>query len=298
MEEVEQVGLQEPIVIGGRTHFVESTGRLVRIGDYSNVSELEFVRCNLSGLNMSSGRYSHTKFVECTLDGADLSFSHLDGAIFEHCSMKGCSINVSNLDKAVFYDCNLEGAAFANSSFVYGRFVVSSLVETWFNKCHFEMTNFNQVEMLCCNFEGVIMRHVYFDRAISRGFVKISESTLYNVQLTQSRMVLKARDVEAQCLVVAYSDLHRTQCVDTVISESAFSYVIFDDCDLRNLDVFQSEFDHCSHFGGKMEDVCFDETKFSDGFSSIVPEVSVWSLVTQEGAGILAVNEEDDKEEE
>lgn len=297
MESVGRVPMEEPIVIGGRSHFATSTGRLIRVGPSAEVVGHEFVRCDFSQLDMSSGHYSHAKFIECTFDGADLTFATLDGTVFEHCSMKGLSAKHANLKLARFFKCNLEKATFNHASLMFTSFEGSSLGGTGFRRCHMYLTTYLEVNLSSCDFEEVTMIDGSFYHSLSDESIKLARSTMSNVYMFQCRMSFVGCDIEADNLVLSHCELGASICSNSVIHRSAFSYVIFDDSILFNIDVSESEFDHCSYYDAQIEDVRFDKSKYSNGFNSINPWVSDWSVVTSDHSGIATLDGESDQED-
>ena len=297
MKQVEHVYLEEPIVIGGRNFFVDSRGRLVRVGPSADVVGHEFVRCDFSQLDMSSGEYSHGKFVECTFDGADLRFATLDGTVFEQCSMKGVSAKHANLQHTRFFNCNLEKATFDHASVMFTSFEGSSLGGTGFRRCHMYKTTYLEVNLSGCDFEGVTMIDGSFSHSLSDGSVTLARSMLSNVSMFQCKMSLTGGDIEADNLVLSHCDFGGSIGGVSAIHRSSFSYVIFDRSILFDIDVSESEFDHCSHYDAQIEDVRFDKTKYSDGFNSINPWDSDWSVVTSDHSGIAALDGENSQED-
>lgn len=298
MDNIGQVPLEGPLMIGGRSHVVTSNDRLVRVGPKSNVSGYEFLRCDFSKLDLSNGKYSFAKFIECNFDGANLTFSNLEGTVFERCSMKGLLAKHTELDRACFSECDLGGATFNHASLVFTTFDKSFLGGMQFRRGHMYLTHFVEVDLQGCDFAGVTMIDAYFNRAQSDETVMLTESSLHSVSMLQCRMPLGGRGIEADNLVISHCDFGQSMCREVVISRSAFSYVIFDDSSFGNIDVLESEFDHCSHFDAKIDDVRFEMTTYSSGYNSINYSTADWSVVTSDLSKISVLDEERDQEDE
>jgi len=76
-----------------------------------NLSNLTFHSCDLSGSNLSGGRWLDCTFTACSFEGADLERSRMARCSFRGCSFRQASLADATLNHCRLLGCNLDEAA-------------------------------------------------------------------------------------------------------------------------------------------------------------------------------------------
>ncbi len=155
---------------------------IAQLSNNADLSGNDFACVDFSGLDLSNANLSECLLEGCKFINCDLTRTNFSNAIAVSCLFKDCYFHTVSLDKTnlgrsqfvncVFTDCDMthtelmyatyQGTTFTNCQFPSITLIESSINETNFRDCDFEISIFINVIWKSCHFEKVTFNGSHF----------------------------------------------------------------------------------------------------------------------------------------
>jgi len=229
----------------------------------SELSDVTFLACDLSGVDFSSCFFQNVNFGGCNMTGSNFSYSFLADCEFYKCKLEVANFSESTL-RASFEVCNLDGVSFEGAELDYEiiNFEGSSLNKSNFGRTKILEGEFDREEV----FILPPIEHLFADLDLKEVSFFGSEIDFSQFDFSYSRM--DGADLRVgelwQCTFIGASlkgaifpDCNYSNFEDANLEGANFSYADMGGVNLRNADLTNADlsFSHIYRSDGALADL-------------------------------------------
>jgi len=213
----------------------------------SELSDVTFLACDLSGVDFSSCFFQNVNFGGCNMTGSNFSYSFLADCEFYKCKLEVANFSESTL-RASFEVCNLDGVSFEGAELDYEiiNFEGSSLNKSNFGRTKILEGEFDREEV----FILPPIEHLFADLDLREASFFGSEIDLSQYDFSYSRM--DGADLRVgelwQCTFIGASmkgaifpDCNYSNFENANLKGANFSYANMGGVNLRNADLTDAD---------------------------------------------------------
>lgn len=150
--------------IKGGEPLVELDLRALRLppGDYAGGI---FMRCNLSGMDLSGLDLRDSRYIQCALPGTRWDGAQLSLSLFEGCDLSRASVRVGAAEAMSWSECDATGATLAGTVLENCHFLRCILERTSFAECALSQGGFSECRLAGVDWRGTRQKGTLVFRA-------------------------------------------------------------------------------------------------------------------------------------